>query len=84
MKEEKISELIDAAREELRRKKKDIVMASVDEHGCVEIMELGVDEFVKQFVDADELLKMVPERPVLELKAKLNSEFRKAFEDCKK
>ena len=77
---EKIEELIKAAREELRRKKKDIVMASTDEHDCVENMELGVDEFVKNFVDADEFLKVVPEE-VLELKAELDREFRKAYNE---
>jgi len=78
---EKIAELMDAIRNELRTKKNAIVLASNDEHECVEKMEGEVNEFARAFVEKDDFFKEVPEDAVMRVKHELNPEFRIAYSD---
>ena len=78
-KEEKLGELIPAARLHALENIDPIVLDSKDKNDCVDKMEKLVDDFVDDFIKNDPFFKDVPERGVTALKRELKPQFIEAF-----
>ena len=75
----KTAELIDSARGNVEEKKPQIVLQSQDEQDCVDRMTLAVNNFTRDFVEADEFFKSVPTETVQKLREELDPVFRSAY-----
>jgi predicted thioesterase len=77
---DRIQELLNAVRKHTLDSKESIVMKSINEHNCVDIMSNETDEFVKEYLDKG-FFKVVPQTEVNELKNELKPMFRTAWNE---